>query len=71
LVDADNAAIIADLIERMRRCPDEIEPCLSLFSAVRHLERVADHATNIAEDAIFSVEGEVLRHRYPRYSPVA
>ena len=36
---------------------------LSLFSAVRNLERIADHATNIAEETVFLVEGESLRHK--------
>jgi phosphate transport system protein len=40
-----------------------VEPGLSLFSATRHLERIADHATNIAEDVIYLVEGEIVRHR--------
>ena len=34
-----------------------VEPGLSLFSATRHLERIADHATNIAEDVVYLVEG--------------
>lgn len=62
-VDADNDAIISTIIVRMREHPEEIEPSMSLFSAVRHLERIADHATNVAEDAVYLVEGEVLRHR--------
>ena len=40
-----------------------VEPGLSLFSATRHLERIADHATNIAEDVIYLVEGTLVRHR--------
>jgi phosphate transport system protein len=62
-VDADNAAIIEELIARMKQSPDQIEAALSLFSAVRHLERIADHATNIAEDVIYLVDGEVVRHK--------
>jgi phosphate transport system protein len=61
-VDQDNEAIIAELIAEMKTDPERIEPGMSLFSAVRHLERIADHATNIAEDVIYLVEGEVVRH---------
>ncbi len=62
-VDRANRQIIQDLVEDMRRAPDNIEPGLSLFSATRHLERIADHATNIAEDVVYLVEGEIIRHR--------
>jgi phosphate transport system protein len=62
LVDADNNAIIVELITRMKQKPEELEPSLSLFSAVRNLERIADHATNIAEEVIYLVEGEMARH---------
>jgi phosphate transport system protein len=62
-VDDYNNAIIEELIRVMRDSPDMVEPGLSLFSATRHLERIADHATNIAEDVIYLVEGEIVRHR--------
>jgi len=62
-VDRYNNDIINDLIATMRSSPEIVEPGLSLFSAVRHLERIADHATNIAEDVIYLVEGEIVRHR--------
>ena len=62
-VDRYHAEIIRDLIVRMRSDPALVEPGLSLFSAVRHLERIADHATNIAEDVVYLVDGEILRHR--------
>ena len=61
-VDRYNAEIIQELIGTMRSSKDMIEPALSLFSATRHLERIADHATNIAEDVIYQVEGEIVRH---------
>jgi phosphate transport system protein len=61
-VDQYNAKIIQELIRTMCSSPDMIEPALSLFSATRHLERIADHATNIAEDVIYLVEGEIVRH---------
>lgn len=63
IVDELNREVIRELIERMRSSPDKIEPSLSLFSASRHLERVADHATNIAEEAVYMVEGAIIRHQ--------
>jgi phosphate transport system protein len=48
----------------MKSSPDKVDGGLSLFSAVRHLERIADHATNIAEDVIYLVEGEIVRHHH-------
>jgi phosphate transport system protein len=62
-VDRYNGDIIDDLIHMMKSSPEMVEPGLSLFSAVRHLERIADHATNIAEDVVYLVEGEIVRHR--------
>jgi phosphate transport system protein len=62
-VDRYHADIIRDVIARMQKSPDAVEAGLSLFSAVRHLERIADHATNIAEDVIYLVDGETVRHR--------
>jgi len=62
-VDLLNKDIIDELIQTMRSSADMVEPGLSLFSATRHLERIADHATNIAEDVVYLVEGEIIRHQ--------
>ena len=62
-VDRYNKSIIDELIRLMQRSPEMVEPGLSLFSATRHLERIADHATNVAEDVIYLVEGAIVRHR--------
>ncbi len=62
-VNRHNCEIINQVVALMRQSPDMIEAGVSLFSAVRHLERIADHATNIAEDVIYLVEGEIVRHR--------
>ncbi len=52
------------IMERLMRAePDAIERALHLLSCSRHLERIADLATNIAEDVVFLVEGRVIRHR--------
>jgi phosphate transport system protein len=61
-VDRCNQEVIEDLIRRMSADPEMVEAGLSLFSATRHLERIADHATNIAEDVVYLVEGLIIRH---------
>jgi phosphate transport system protein len=61
-VDRLNREIIAELLETMQANPSLVESGLSLFSATRHLEQIADHATSIAEDVIYLVEGEIVRH---------
>ena len=63
IVDRLNADIIGELQDAMRASPDHVKPALHLFSATRHIERVADHATNIAEDVVFMVEGDIIRHQ--------
>lgn len=62
-VDNLNRDIIQDLQQQM--CTDHhlVPSALHLFSASRHIERVADHATNISEDVVYLVEGEIIRHR--------
>ncbi|MCA9040245.1 MAG: phosphate signaling complex protein PhoU [Planctomycetaceae bacterium] len=62
-IDHLNRSIIEELRDQMERTPSCIESALHLFSASRHVERVADHATNIAEDVVYLVEGEIIRHR--------
>jgi phosphate transport system protein len=62
-VDRYNSEIIDEVVRAMQQAPEMVPPGVSLFSAVRHLERIADHATNIAEDVIYLVEGEIVRHR--------
>ncbi|MFA6425541.1 MAG: phosphate signaling complex protein PhoU [Phycisphaerae bacterium] len=43
--------------------PEQIESLIHMLSVSRHLERIADHATNIAEDVIYMIEGQIVRHR--------
>jgi len=61
-VDLLNLEIIEEMQNLMRLSPDFVAPALHLFSASRHIERVADHATNIAEDVVYLTEGEIIRH---------
>lgn len=62
-VDALNREIIEQLTAVMQENPDNVKAALHMFSASRHIERIADHATNIAESVVYLVEGEVIRHR--------
>lgn len=62
-VDEINREIIEELVALMQQQPAMVEPAMHCFSATRHLERIADHATNIAEDVIYLVQGEIVRHR--------
>jgi len=55
---------IRDRIEaQMRTSPERMESLMRLISVSRHLERLADMATNVAEDVIYMVEGDIVRHR--------
>ena len=67
-VDSLQSQIIAQLLGVMRAQHDFVEPALHLFSATRHIERIADHATNIAEDVIYLVEGAIVRHQHQMMS---
>ncbi len=62
-VDALDQAIIQDLLQEMTGAPEAIIPGQSQINIVRNLERVGDHATNIAEQVVYMVEGESVRHR--------
>ena len=62
-VDAMNVRVIVELTQLMASHSSWITPALHCFSAARHLERIADHATNIAADLVYMVSGEIVRHR--------
>ena len=63
-VDQLNRDIIVELQNTMQKSPELVAAALHCFSAVRHVERIADHATNIAEDVVYLVEGDIVRHRH-------
>jgi phosphate transport system protein len=62
-VDHLNGEIITVLIRGMEDGAEHIPGCLSFFSAVRHLERIADYATKIAENVVYLVEGEMIHYK--------
>lgn len=69
-VDEMNVELINDVVQTMKAHPERLDAGMHVFSIVRHLERVADHATNIAEDVVYLVEGAIIRHpRLSRHDP--
>jgi phosphate transport system protein len=62
-VDAINRGVYPDVQAAIRDHPDRIDSLIRLLRASHNLERIADHATNIAEDVIYMVEGAIVRHR--------
>jgi phosphate transport system protein len=62
VVDQYRDRIFEQLLQRMTQEPTLVSPGLQFILATRHLERIADHATNIAEDIIFWVRGLDVRH---------
>ena len=61
--------VFRELLSYMMQNPATIEPALDLVLISRHLERVGDHATNIAEDVIFMVSGRDVRHHRQEGAP--
>jgi phosphate transport system protein len=61
-LDELKTQIFRELLTYMLQDPATIEPALDLILVSRHLERIGDHATNIAEDVIFIVSARDVRH---------
>ncbi len=62
-VDALNREVYEFVHKNIRDHPEHLEILLHLLGISRHLERIGDHATNIAEDVIYLIVGEIVRHR--------
>ncbi len=67
-VDALNKQIHAALVQYMVETPDAISRCLHWMVAAKSLERIADHATNIAEDVVYLWEAQDIRHTGLKYA---
>ena len=61
-LDALKTQVFRELLTYMLQDPTTIEPSLDLILVSRHLERIGDHATNVAEDVIFMVSARDVRH---------
>ncbi len=69
-LDALKSQVFRELLTHMMENPAKIEPALDLILISRHLERIGDHATNIAEDVIFMVSALDVRHHGGEIGPV-
>ena len=63
VVDNAHREMYEHVREQIQAAPETADHLLSLLSVSRGLERIADHATNIAQDVIYMLEGEIVRHR--------
>ena len=61
-VDLINKDAYDRIKQAMRDHPGKLGELINLLLISRHLERLADHATNIAEEVIYLIEGEIIRH---------
>ena len=61
-VDAANSRLQRDLASLMGQRPSAIARCLNLMTISKSLERIADHATNVAEEVVYLCEGRDIRH---------
>ncbi|MDY0163651.1 phosphate signaling complex protein PhoU [Desulfobotulus sp.] len=58
---------VYDRVKRaLRERPEDVGYLINMFLISRHLERIADHATNIAEEVIYVIEGQIVRHSVAR-----
>ena len=55
------------VIDKMKSDPTYIDEALSILEICRHIERIGDHATNIAEDVYFIVEAQLIKHKYEKF----
>jgi phosphate transport system protein len=63
-VDQYEERVGRQIVEMMKKDAGFIEPGVQLVIQLRHMERLADHATNIAEDVIFFTEAKIIRNRF-------
>jgi phosphate transport system protein len=61
-IDRHHREILRELKDEIRNDPDRLNTWLRLINTARNLERIADHATNIAEAVVYLKEGDIIRH---------
>jgi phosphate transport system protein len=64
-VDRIHREMYLQVEKAIREDPELVQPYIHLLGVSRHLERIADHAVNVAEDVIYMARGDILRHNRP------
>jgi phosphate transport system protein len=65
-IDETVRILFQQVKNEIRRQPERIDHIIEYMRINRHLERIADHATNIAEDIVYMIEGKIVRHNYEK-----
>jgi phosphate transport system protein len=67
-VDQLNRQMHVLIQDQIRANPERVEQLIHMLSVSRQLERIGDLATNVAEDVVYTVDGEIIRHRGESYT---
>ena len=62
VIDNYDREMFNSMIKKMKETPENVDPASHMMILSRHLERLADHATNIAEDVVFLVNAKIIKH---------
>ncbi|MBN2163872.1 MAG: phosphate signaling complex protein PhoU [Pontiellaceae bacterium] len=63
-INSMKAEMKAEIVEALQREPEHAEVLITLLAVTHRLERIGDHACNIAEDVIYMVEADIVRHQF-------
>ncbi|MEX0602170.1 MAG: PhoU domain-containing protein, partial [Bacteroidota bacterium] len=61
-IDEMDGHMFSTMLAKMKQSPENVEPAAHMMIVSRHVERLADHATNVAEDVIFLVNAKIVKH---------
>ncbi len=64
IVDEMNRDLIKNLSDHLKVSPQDADRCMALLLIIRNLERIGDLSTNIAEDAVYYIEGKIIKHAH-------
>ncbi len=69
-IDEMNRNMYGKIFSEIRKKPEDVDTLIHYLSISRHLERIADYATNISEDIIYMIDGEIVRHKPENFKPI-